>query len=69
MIELNKVVLKIVPTRCLLTLHFQKFCAHILESEKSVDFMTYLLCFCMDIKDKPGELFFSASSSSISDEN
>lgn len=31
----------------------KKFCNFVLESEKSMDFVAYLLFYCVEIKDKP----------------
>ena len=34
--------------------HLQKFRAYLLEQEKSMDILAYLLCHFLEIKDKPG---------------
>jgi High-temperature-induced dauer-formation protein len=41
----------------LLIAHIQKFCTFVLESEKSMDFIAYLLFYCVEIKDKPRRYF------------
>ena len=42
---------------CLRFVINQKFRAYILESDRSMDLVAYLLCYCLEIKDKPRELF------------
>lgn len=37
----------------------QKFRAYLLESDKAVDVLAYLLCYSLEIKDKPGKLSWS----------
>ena len=34
--------------------HFQKFRVYLLEQEKSMNILAYLLCHFLEIKDKPG---------------
>jgi hypothetical protein len=57
MIELNKVRTMFV---CRLVrdvkppIFLQKFRAYLLEQEKSMDILAYLLCYFLEIKDKPG---------------
>lgn len=34
--------------------HPQKFRAYLLDSDKGMDVMAYLLCYGLEIKDKPG---------------
>ena len=54
MVELNKVCIQCMFLR---DTHpeivYQKFRSFIFSSEKSTDLVVYLLCFCMDAKDKP----------------
>lgn len=38
----------------MLTSSSQKFRAYLLDSEKGMDVMAYLLCYGLEIKDKPG---------------
>lgn len=35
--------------------HLQKFRAFLLEQDKSMDILAYLLCYFLEIKDKPGK--------------
>jgi len=35
--------------------HLQKFRAYLLEQDKSMDILAYLLCYFLDIKDRPGK--------------
>ena len=34
----------------------QKFRAYLLDSDKAMDVLAYLLCYSLEIKDKPGKL-------------
>lgn len=55
MIELNKVFkMRIISTLTLAHFTiFQKFRAYLLDSDKAADVLAYLLCYGLDIKDKP----------------
>lgn len=58
MIELNKVRRELSLSQALLShllnsITFQKFRAYLLDSDKTTDVLAYLLCYGLDIKDKP----------------
>ena len=36
----------------------KKFRTYVIESDKVVDLVVHLLCYCLDAKDKPGSCFF-----------
>ena len=58
MVELNKVrFLFNFFIIFLLTLANQKFRAYLLDNERAMDIVAYLLCYGLEIKDKPGECF------------
>jgi len=33
----------------------QKFRAHVVEGDRAVDLMALILCYCLELKDKPSE--------------
>lgn len=51
MIELNKV--RFMDATLPSLIPFQKFLAYLLDSDKATDVLAYLLCYGLDIKDKP----------------
>jgi hypothetical protein len=55
MIELNKVwlVLPFDSASFLMCIASQKFRAYLLDSDKAVDVLAHLLCYGLEIKDKP----------------
>lgn len=56
MIELNKVrriLSQVSLSHFAHSITFQKFRAYLLDSDKATDVLAYLLCYGLDIKDKP----------------
>ena len=58
MVELNKVkyLFNLFVTFSLTPAN-QKFRAYLLDNERAMDIVAYLLCYGLEIKDKPGECF------------
>jgi hypothetical protein len=48
-----------------LTKGFQKFRAHVVEGDRAVDVMALILCYCLELKDKPSEIHLVASSAQL----
>ncbi len=62
MLDLNRVSAGIAHCCCsrdFMHLAFQKFRSHVLESDNSMNLVVDLLCYGLEIKDKPRKLVFS----------
>jgi hypothetical protein len=62
MLDLNRVSAGIAHCCCphgFMPLVFQKFRSHVLESDNSMNLVVDLLCYGLEIKDKPRKLVFS----------
>jgi hypothetical protein len=59
MIELNRVRARGYIVWPGLRIQSQKFRLYLLDSDKAMDIVAYLLCYGLDIKDKPRKRLFS----------